>query len=253
MEDYVMKKMESSKTDKKLKLSRSKIELYCDCPRCFILDQKFEVKKPGGPAFSLNIAIDALWKKEFDLYRAEQKPHPVLLEHGLNIIPFQNESIDDWRNNRRGVQFLHEPTQFLVYGAPDEVCINANGELVVIDVKATSKASEINLDADWQISYKRQMEIYQWLLRQNGFKVSKRGYFIYCNGKKDATSSGRSLAFDVFLLPYDGDDAWIEPKLLEIKNALDADQIPDLTSGCKFCQYYQATAQILEQSQKIGP
>jgi hypothetical protein len=169
------------------------------------------------------------------------------------MTPFQHENIDDWRNNRRGVQFLHELTRFLVYGAPDEVCISADGELVVIDVKATSKASEINLDADWQISYKRQMEIYQWLLGQNGFKVSKRGYFIYCNGKKDATSSGRFLAFDVFILPHDGDDAWVEAKLLEIKNALNADQIPDLTPGCKFCKYYQANAQILQQSQKIAP
>jgi hypothetical protein len=230
---------------KPIKLSRTKIELFCECPRCFILDRKFGVSRPSGPPFTLNNAIDALWKKEFDLYRAEQKPHPVLLEHGVNIVPFQHESIDDWRNNRRGVKFLHEPTQFLVYGAPDEVCVNEDGELVVVDVKATSKTSEINLDADWQISYKRQMEIYQWLLRKNGFKVSNRGYFVYCNGKKDENSSGCSLAFDVFVLPYDGDDSWIEPKILEIKRVLDADLIPDSTPGCKFCHYTQAASRIL--------
>jgi len=231
---------------KPTKLSRTKIELYCDCPRCFILDQKFDVKRPGGPTFSLNNAIDALWKKEFDLCRADQKPHPFLLEHNLNIIPFQHENIDDWRNNRRGVQFLHQPTEFLVYGAPDEICTDADGELYVVDVKATSKATEINLDADWQISYKRQVEIYQWLLRQNGFKVSRRGYFVYCNGKKDASSSGRSLVFDVHLLPYEGDDAWIEPTLLAIKNVLISDHIPGSTPGCKFCQYYQALLQALQ-------
>lgn len=234
------------------KLSRTKIELFCECPRCFILDQKFNVKRPGGPPFTLNLAIDALWKKEFDRYRAEQKPHPTLLAHGLNIVPFQHESIDDWRNNRRGVQFLHEATQFLVYGAPDEICINPEGELVVVDVKATSKTTEINLDADWQISYKRQMEIYQWLLRQNGFKVAKRGYFVYCNGKKTEASSGCSLAFDVFVLPYDGDDSWIESKILEIKSVMDADLIPASTPGCKYCRYHQTASQVLSgNSQKI--
>lgn len=233
------------KSLKPTKLSRNKIELFCECPRCFVLDRKCGVTRPGGPPFTLNNAVDALWKREFDLHRAEQKPHPIFCAHGIEIIPFQHNNIDDWRNNRRGIQYLHEETQFLVYGAPDEIGINSNGELVVIDVKATSKGSEINLDADWQISYKRQMEIYQWLLKQNGFKVSKRGYFVYCNGKKDEGSSGHSLAFEIFVLPYDGDDTWIEPKLLEIKNCLDADQIPSATSGCKFCHYYQAASQAI--------
>ena len=243
-----MKHSKTSKPDKKFKLSRSKIELFCECPRCFILDRKFKVARPSGLPLTLNNAIDALWKKEFDLYRAKQKPHPTLLQHGLDIIPLQHENIDDWRNNRRGVQFLHEATQFLVYGAPDEICMNADGELIVVDVKATSKTSEINLNADWQISYKRQMEVYQWLLRQNGFKVSKRGYFVYCNGKKNEDSSGCSLAFDIFVIPYDGDDSWIEPKLLEIKRTMDVDSIPDSTPECKFCRFYQAASLVFSNS-----
>ena len=44
----------------------------------------------------------------------------------------------------------------------------SQGELIVVDVKATSKQTEVNLDADWQISYKQQMEIYQWLLLKKG-------------------------------------------------------------------------------------
>lgn len=97
------------------------------------------------------------------------------------------------------------------------------------------------------------MEIYQWLLRQNGFKVSKRGYFVYCNGKKDETSSGCSLAFDVFVLPYDGDDSWIESKILEIKSIMDTDLLPDSTLGCKFCHYTQIASQILfSKSHKIN-
>ena len=40
-------------------------------------------------------------------------------------------------------------------------------ELIIVDYKATAKNGEVNLDADWQIGYKRQMEIYQWLFRQN--------------------------------------------------------------------------------------
>ena len=39
---------------------------------------------------------------------------------------------------------------------------------MVVDYKATAKQRDVTLDADWQIAYKRQMEIYQWLLRANG-------------------------------------------------------------------------------------
>ena len=57
-------------------------------------------------------------------------------------------------------------------------------ELHIVDYKATSKDDEVNLDAEWQDGYKRQMEIYRWLFINNGFKVSDTGYFVYANGKK---------------------------------------------------------------------
>jgi hypothetical protein len=41
------------------------------------------------------------------------------------------------------------------------------------------------LDAPWQISYKRQVEIYQWLFKKNGFDVEDIAYFVYCNGRAD--------------------------------------------------------------------
>ncbi len=167
-------------------------------------------------------------------------------------MPYQHEDIDNWRNNFRGVQYLHEPTQFLVYGAPDEVGINKEGELVVIDVKATSKTTEINLDADWQMSYKRQMTIYQWLLRRNGFNVAKCGYFVYCNGKKVEPSNGTRLEFDVCALPYEGDDTWIEPKLLEIRTCLLSDQIPDSSPQCKLCKYGLSAAKVLSHTEIIA-
>ncbi len=155
----------------------------------------------------------------------------------VDAIPFHHENIDDWRNSRRGIKFLHEPTQFLISGAPDEICIKPDGELVIVEVKATSKESEVNLDADWQISYKRQMEIYQWLLRNNGFKVSYQGYFIYCNGKRDGNSTGTSLSFDVSVIPYDGDDAWIEPLLNVMHSSLLSSEMPGPSPSCKFCRY----------------
>jgi hypothetical protein len=42
---------------RKTELSRSKIELYLDCPRCFYEDVVSGIKRPGGPPFTLNNAV----------------------------------------------------------------------------------------------------------------------------------------------------------------------------------------------------
>lgn len=223
--------------DTPFKLSRAKIDLFLECPCCFYLDRKLGVAPPGGPPFTLNNAVDELWKDEFDVHRAAGTPHPIAVKNYIKATPFQHEKIDDWRNNRRGLTYLHEPTQLLVSGALDEIWVTPDDKLIVVDVKATSKQSEVNLDADWQISYKRQMEIYQWLLERNGFTVSKIGYFIYCNGRRDDASNGMRLAFDVKVIPYEGDHAWIEPTLYAVRSCLTSDKLPIPNSHCKMCRY----------------
>ena len=40
------------------KLSRSKIELYVNCKRCFYLDRKLKVAQPPGFPFNLNSAVE---------------------------------------------------------------------------------------------------------------------------------------------------------------------------------------------------
>ena len=61
------------------KVSRSKIELFMQCPRCFWLDVRLKIKRPDGPPFNINKAIDELFKKEFDRYRAAGEKHPIML------------------------------------------------------------------------------------------------------------------------------------------------------------------------------
>jgi len=225
-------------SQKSFKISRSKIDLFLQCPRCFYLDRKLGTPRPKGFPFNLNSAVDALLKKEFDIHRAKGSKHPLLEEHGIDAVPFQHEKIDEWRENFIGVQYLHTPTNFLVFGAIDDVWINPQGELIVVDYKATSKKGEITLDADWQIVYKRQMEIYQWLLRKNGFKVSETGYFVYCNGKRDLEAFDKKIEFDVYLIPYKGrDDSWIDKTLMDIKECLESKEIPEPDDECEHCTY----------------
>lgn len=219
-------------------LSRSKVGLFMECPRCFYLDRRLGIARPAGFPFNLNSAVDALLKKEFDACRARGEPHPYMRDAGINAVPHAHPQLDRWRANFTGVRTVHEATGFELFGAIDDLWRDlGTGELIVADYKATSKDAEVTLDAEWQDGYKRQMEFYQWLLRRQGLKVSDRGWFVYCNGRRDLGSFDNRLEFRVKMIPYDGDDGWIEPVLLEIRETLAASEAPAPGDDCEYCVF----------------
>ncbi|MBN2585169.1 PD-(D/E)XK nuclease family protein [Patescibacteria group bacterium] len=228
------------------KLSRSKIDNFIKCPRCFYIDRRLGVGQPPGYPFSLNSAVDLLLKKEFDVHRADGTSHPLMKAYGLDAVPYQHEDLETWRNAYVGVRYLHPATNLLIYGGIDDVWVNPAGELIIVDYKATSKDAEVSLDAAWQDGYKRQVEIYQWLFRQNGFKVSDTAYFVYCNGKRDAEAFDAKLEFDIKLIPYVGKTDWIDATILGMKECLVGDDIPDPDPDCDFCKYRYSVEQVVE-------
>ena len=227
------------------RLSRSRIEKYIQCPRCFYVDRRLGVDQPPGFPFNLNSAVDTLLKKEFDVHRKEGTPHPLFDTYGIKAVPFQHKKMDEWRENFKGVYTVHEPTNFRISGAVDDIWQDEEGKLMVVDYKSTSKDGEVSLDAPWQDAYKRQMEIYQWLLRQNGFDVSDTGYFVYVNGRTDLEAFDGKLEFDVRVLSYTGSDAWIEGTLLEIKEALESTDLPPESPDCDYCLYRRHALNVI--------
>jgi CRISPR/Cas system-associated exonuclease Cas4 (RecB family) len=220
------------------RLSRSKIDLFTQCPRCFYIDNKLGTARPPGYPFNLNSAVDALLKKEFDIHRAKKESHPIMEQYGVDAVPFVHKDLDTWRENFKGIQAKHDSSGFTISGAVDDVWVNPAGELIVVDYKSTSKEGKIEtLDEDWHIGYKRQMEVYQWLLRQNGFKVSDTGYFVYANASRDEEAFDGKLEFEITLIPYTGDDNWIEGALADIKKTLESEEIPPVGEDCDYCTY----------------
>jgi CRISPR/Cas system-associated exonuclease Cas4 (RecB family) len=227
------------------RLSRSKIELFINCPRCFYLDRRLGVGQPPGYPFTLNSAVDKLLKKEFDIYRAKQISHPLMEANGIKVVPFKHEKLDYWRDALRGgIEYLHAPTNLLLCGGIDDIWVSLDGKIFIVDYKSTSKEEGVSLDADWQVSYKRQMEIYQWLFRKNGFNVSSTGYFVYCNGRMDKDKFDARLDFDIKIIPYEGNDSWLDQVVLAIHKCLISPSIPGYSPDCDYCLYHKSLKEV---------
>ena len=222
------------------------------CPRCFWLDVRLKIKRPSSPPFNINKAIDELFKKEFDTYRISGEPHPLMKKHGIKAIPFSHKDIDTWRENFVGVSYLHEPTNLHVFGAVDDVWIDDSGKLLVVDYKATAKdkpVKTLGAEGTWQDMYRRQMETYQWLLRQNGFEVSDTGYFVYATGTSDREAFNNMVEFETHIIPHTGSSNWVEDVLLRMKKVMDSDDMPEIGSSamggpCEHCEYAKARTQL---------
>lgn len=232
-------------SDKPFRISRSKIDRFVECPRCFYIDRRLGTDRPPGFPFNINSAVDTLLKSEFDTHRLVGTPHPLQRAYGLDVVPAKRAEMDDWRENFKGVQYHHAPTNLIVTGAIDDLWVDKAGEYYVVDYKATAKKSPVtNIDQAWQKGYKRQMEIYQWLLRRNGLEVSDTGYFVYCTGRPDAEAFDAKIDFDINLIPYEGDDGWVEGTLRDLYACLNRDEIPAAGEDCDYCKYVAAVNEV---------
>ncbi len=216
--------------------SRSKVELFSQCPRCFYLDKKLGVIQPPSFPFTLNNAVDALLKKEFDYYRQQQEVHPILKQQGFDFVPLQHPNITDWQSIKQGIRYRYKGYEF--WGAIDDVWINQAGELIIVDYKATASGVPVqSLDREYHEIYKRQIEFYQWLFKNNDFRVAETAYFFYCTGNSAANYFNGRLDFNIRVIPHSGSPNWIEPQLDRLIKCYESDSMPIATTSCKLCQY----------------
>ena len=226
----------ASRSLQRRQLSRSKIELFTECPRCLYLDVARGIPRPSGPPFTLNNAVDSLMKAEFDRYRVAGQPHPLFATVGLDAVPFPHPELDRWRQNFTGVRWLDGQTGWTLCGAVDDLWQARSGELIVADYKATARA-EMPDARNVYPSYRRQMDVYQFLVRRQGFEVSNRGWFVYTNGDGRAGDWGEKLCFRTSMVPYDGDDGWVLDAFRRAVAVVEGSVIPVAGTECKYCAY----------------
>ena len=230
-------------------LSRSKIENFIQCPACFFMQQVEGIKFPTIPGFNINEATDILLKKDFDRYRGAPKTHPFLRKMGYeHLIPFKHKYFNLWTQSlhfgaENRLNYDHKPSNIRVGGGLDDVWFNINTKkLHVVDYKSTSQKKDlgpITLDDKWKSTYKRQMDLYTWILLNKGFDVDYVGFFLYCDGDRfnDKGFLGENIAkmeFKITLIPYKVNMEWIDQTLNEIHETLRKKIRPKHSEFCEF-------------------
>ena len=251
-------------------LSRSKLDQFHKCPRCFWVDRVAGMPHPGMPGFALNSQVDALLKKEFDAHRTAGTPHPYMVEYGLgHLVPLNHDMMDDWRNNFKGVRTGKHGLE--LFGSVDDIWCDPKegGEWFVVDYKATSSAADMTVELFFEDIYKgsyvRQLAIYQWILREMGTPVSSKGYFVYENGNKavDSLMDGgppeapRGIPLKpVRVIEIDTADPdcvvegvridmdWVENLVAGAKACLELAAPPDAGEHCEHCPYVASVSQL---------
>tara|TARA_B100001996_G_scaffold309714_1_gene251396 strand:- start:672 stop:1484 length:813 start_codon:yes stop_codon:yes gene_type:complete len=237
--------------DADFELSRSKINDFLLCKRCFYLDRVLGVKVPDMPGWTLNSAVDELLKREFDKCRVSQKPHRLMLENDLShIVPFKHEDMDKWRDALRGgIKYRYKSSNLILKGGVDDVWFDTlTEEIIIVDYKSQASFNKVNsedyLSNPFHEAYKIQMDIYAYLFTMNGFKVSDITYFYVANCRKDLKGFNSKLVFDETLVPYKHRTHWIDGKIDEMIDVLNSKDLPKFNPFCQNCACSKVRAEF---------
>ncbi len=155
------------------KFSPSSLSLLKDCPRCFWLRFNKDIKRPEGIFPSLPSGMDKVLKEHFDSFMEKGKL-PGELKELKDVKLFDDkELLEEWRNNRKGIQWTDEKGN-LFRGAVDNILKKQN-KLIVLDYKTRGYP----LKEDTAEHYQDQLDIYNLLLRKNNYETEDYAYLLF--------------------------------------------------------------------------
>ncbi len=177
-----------------LRISRSGLKLFLECPRCFWLDLHHKIKRPFGYPYTLSAAVDYLVKQEFDKYRIKGTLPPVFKNENIDAKLYSGPELPEWRNNFKGISYYDEDLDVILFGAVDDILEFSDGSLSVIDYKS-SGSREITIYDDYQ----KQMDVYTHILHRKGFSTQPVAYFVFYHVDKSGNGFDNALHFNEVL------------------------------------------------------
>jgi len=158
------------------KLSPSGLKLLEECPRCFWLTQHKLWKRPLGPFPSLPSGMDRILKNHFNKFRDKGELPPELCEnsHCKDMKLFDDKTLlNEWQNNLGGISWTDNKGN-IFFGAVDNI-LQKGKKLIVLDYKTRG----FPLKEDTAGYYKDQLDVYNFLLRKNGYETEDFAFLLF--------------------------------------------------------------------------
>jgi len=158
------------------KLSPSSLNLMHECPRCFWLTQHKVWSRPASIFPSLPSGMDSILKKHFDKFCEKELLPPELCDNkeckGCKLFD-DKELLKTWRSNFKGISYTDKEGNIL-HGAVDNLLVKGK-KIIVLDYKTRG----FPLKEDTHEHYIPQMEIYNFLLRENGYQTEDYSFLLF--------------------------------------------------------------------------
>jgi len=227
-------------------ISRSKIDLFFDCNRCFYLDQKHGIKRPHGTPLVINNFVVNHYKNLINEFRIKQIVYPDSIKIKKKLIPTNIEALNLWNHPFKGISYVHKKTNFKIKATLDDVWqCSETKDFTPIIIKSTSRKKDINAETIWP-GYWKQLSLYSYLLSKNSLDMSNTGILIYLNALENNPNSIKKIDFELLIFEKILDLSWIEPSLEVIFKTLNSNEVPLNHNSCKYCRYQTNIQQVLD-------
>lgn len=212
-----------------IQLSASTLSLYKECPRCFWLQLKMGVRRPQTIFPSLPGGMDNVIKTYFDQFRGTKEGLPPELRGKVEgkLIDDQ-EQLNEWRVRTGGLRYFDKKLNTKLIGLLDD-CLVDGTSYIPLDYKTRGYVPK----DDSSSFYQHQLDIYEWLLQENGCKTKGVGFLVYYHPlevRKDGIVQFAVTPKKMTTSPANA------CKLFEdAAKLLQGDKAPKAHSACTFC------------------
>ena len=227
--------------EKNIRLSKSTLEEFTRCARCWWLAKKENIKAPDGIRAGVPMGIDRVLKGHYDAFRAEGLVPPELrgkipggLYDGKKI------SMGDLRNWRKGLAVAVGPYELST--ALDDLLYDPKTKLYnMIDYKSKAKETD---EADTRKYYQTQADAYDLALNVNGYPTDGGSYFAYYAPFRvgsSAPSEEVDFRWKCQVIRITADHARIKDLVTRAGKCLQG-SMPSKNAECEMCEYMDVRA-----------
>lgn len=155
-------------------LSPSRLSLFKECPHCFWLDINKGIKRPPTVFPSLPGGVDSVLKKHYDKFRAKGELPPEIKTLKGHLFADMGK-MKVWRNCFKGLEYIDKKSSIGLRGALDDLFVDERGFHIPLDYKTRGWP----VKEDTHEHYQHQLDIYCFLLEENGMKTADQGILVF--------------------------------------------------------------------------